>query len=126
MVKVKDVMNEVVAIEKDMTLKAAAKLMSDKNIGSLVVVNGDKIMGIITERDIVTNASNLGKSVKATMAKNVVTINPSEELDNAAILMKKHKIHRIPVVDDEKLAGIITATDLIAHADELDEEFLFE
>ncbi len=119
-------MNEVVAIEKDMTLKAAAKLMSDKNIGSLVVVNGDKIMGIITERDIVTNASNLGKSVKATMAKNVVTINPSEELDNAAILMKKHKIHRIPVVDDEKLAGIITATDLIAHADELDEEFLFE
>jgi CBS domain-containing protein len=125
MVKIKDVMNEVVAIEKDMTLKAAAKLMSDKNIGSLVVVNGDKILGIITERDILNNASNLGKSVKATMTKNVITINPYEELDNAAIIMKKHKIHRIPVVDEDKLAGIISSTDLIAHADELDEEFLF-
>jgi CBS domain-containing protein len=126
MVKIKEVMNEVVAIEKDMTLKAAAKLMSDKNIGSLVVINGEKIVGIITERDIVTNASNLGKGVKAAMTKNVFTIGPNEELDNAAILMNKHKIHRIPVVENDKLVGIITATDLIAHSDDLDEEFLFE
>lgn len=124
--KIREAMNEVVAIEKDMTLKAAAKIMSDKNIGSLVVINGDKILGIITERDIVTNASNLGKGVKAAMTKSVFTISSSEELDNVAILMKKHKIHRVPVVDNDKLVGIITSTDLIAHSDDLDEEFLFE
>jgi CBS domain-containing protein len=124
--KVKEVMNEVVAIERDMTLKAAAKIMSDKNIGSLVVIDGEKIKGIITERDIVTNASNLGKSVTSSMAKNVLTISPDEELDNAAILMRKNKINRIPVVKNDKLVGIVTSTDLIAHSDELDEEFLFE
>ena len=124
--KVKELMNEVVAIEKDMTLKEAAKLMSDKNIGSVVVISGKKILGIITEKDIVTNAAGLGKSVKATMTKSVFTIRPDEEIDNAAILMKKHKIHKVPVVEDEELVGIITATDLIAHSDELDEEFFFE
>ncbi len=124
--KVKELMNEVVAIEKDMTLKEAAKLMSNKNIGSVVVVSGKKILGIITERDIVTNASNLGKGVKAAMTKSVFTIRPDEEIDNAAILMKKHKIHKVPVVEDDELVGIVTATDLIAHSDDLDEDFFFE
>jgi len=124
--KIKEVMNKVVAIEKDMSLKVAAKIMSEKNIGSLVVVNGDKILGIVTERDIVTNAANLGKGVKSVMVKNVVTISPDDELDNAAVLMRKNKIHRIPVVEDEKLVGIITATDLIANSEDLDEEFILE
>ena len=124
--KVKELMNEVVAVEKDMTLKEAAKVMSDKNIGSLVVISGKKILGIVTERDIVTNASNLGKGIKTAMTKSVFTISPDEEIDNAAIIMKKHKIHKVPVVENDELVGIITATDLIAHSDDLDEEFFFE
>lgn len=124
--KVKELMNEVVAVEKDMTLKEAAKLMTDKKIGSVVVISGKKILGILTEKDIVSNAGSLGKSVKATMTKSVFTVSPDEEIDNAAILMKKHKIHRVPVVEEDELVGIVTATDLIAHSDELDEEFFFE
>ncbi len=125
--KVEEVMNKAVAVDHNITLKDAAKLMSDKNIGSLIAVKGDKILGILTERDIMNNISNLGAKISTVMARKVITIDREEDIDEAALLMTKNKIRRLPVVDnDKRLVGIITSTDLIAHSEDISEEFLFD
>jgi CBS domain-containing protein len=119
-------MNKAIAIDHDVSIKEAAKIMSDKNIGSLVIVNGEKIKGIITERDILHNITDVGKKVSSVMDDEVVTIEHDKTIDEAAILMTKNRIRRLPVVEDGRLVGIITSTDLIAHAEDLGEEFLFD
>jgi CBS domain-containing protein len=124
--KVKDVMNKAIVIDHDVDLKEAAKIMSDRNIGSLIVLKDNKISGILTERDIIKNISSLGKNINAIMSKNVFTVDHNESLENAAILMKENKIKRLPVVDNARLVGIITATDIIANSDVLNEDFFFE
>jgi CBS domain-containing protein len=126
--RVKEVMNSAIAIEQDASIREAAKVMSDKNIGSLVVVKDKDIVGIITERDIMKNISGLDKKVSAIMSKKVITISKESDLDDAARLMTKNKIRRLPAVDSEsgKLSGIITSTDLIAHSEDIEDEFLFD
>jgi CBS domain-containing protein len=125
---IKEIMNKAVAIEQDISLKQAAKIMSDKNIGSLVVVKGKNISGILTEKDILKNISDLDKKIHSAMSKNVITINENVDIDEAAMLMSKNKIKRLPVLDHEngKLIGIITSTDLVAHSEEISDEFLFD
>src|SRR3989344_908833 len=124
--KVKDIMNKAIVVDFDMPLKAAAKIMSQKNIGSLIVIKNKEIAGIITEKDITKNASTLGKKISSVMSKNVVTIEEYEDIDNAAVLMMKNKVKHLPVTKDEKLIGIISATDLIEHSEELNEDFLID
>lgn len=125
--RIKEVMNKAVAVEHDISIKEAAKIMSNKNIGSLIAVKGSKILGIITEKDVVDNITSLDKKVSSLMNKKVVvTISPEEDTDNAALLMAKNKIKRLPVVEDGVLIGIITATDLIAHSEDLNESFFFD
>jgi len=125
--RIKEVMNKAIAIDHNISLKGAAKIMSDKNIGSLVVVKGSSIIGIVTERDIITNVFNMDKKLFAVMPKKVITINQDRDIDDAAGLMSKNKIKRLPVVNsNEKLVGVITATDLIAHSEDIGDEFLFD
>jgi len=124
--QVKQVMNKAIVIDHDVSLKEAAQIMSDRNIGSLIVLKNNKIAGIITEKDIMKNISSLNKKVFEVMNKSVVTIEKNESLDNAALLMTEKKIKRLPVTDKENLVGIITATDIIANSDILNEEFFFD
>ena len=124
--RVKDAMNKVIVIEHDVSVKDAAKIMSNKNIGSLVVLNKNKIVGFLTEKDIMKNISFLWKKISVVMSKNVVTIDCNESLDNAALIMAERKIRRLPVTDGDKLVGIITSTDIIANSDVLNEDFFFD
>jgi len=126
--KVKEIMNKVIVAEDSISIGEAARIMSEKGIGSLVLINKKSISGIVTERDVLKAAAQrmLGSSVKSIMAKKVYTISKDDSLDEAASIMKAKKIKRLPVIDDGKLLGIITATDLIANSDELNEEFLLD
>lgn len=124
--KVKDVMHKVIAIDGKENLKEAAKIMSSKHIGSLVVLKNDKIVGIITEHDIISNISSLGSQVSNVMSKQVVTIDEKDNLGNAASLMAKHKIKRLPAMKGRELSGIITITDLIANSEFLEDTFIFD
>lgn len=124
--QVNEVMNKAIVIEHDVSLRQAAKIMSSRNIGSLIVLKKNKIDGIVTERDVLKNISSLGKRISRFMSKNVITIDHNESIDNAALLMTEHKIKRLPVVDNNKLVGIITATDIVANSDVLDEDFFFD
>ncbi len=123
--KVNEIMNKAIAVDSDIGLKKVAKIMSDKNIGSLIVLDKEKIMGIVTERDIMKNMSNINKKAGSVMSKSVVTIDHNETIDNAALIMAEHQIKRLPVTEEGKLIGIITATDIIANSDVLNEDFLF-
>lgn len=124
--QIKEIMNKVIAIEHDVSAKEAAKIMSNRNIGSLIVLRKSKIAGIITDRDILKNISSLGKKISGVMTKSVVTVDLGESIDNAALIMTEKKIKRLPVVDDGKLVGIITATDIVANSDLLNEDFFFD
>jgi len=123
--KVKEVMKQPFVVDKDISLKEAAKIMSSNGIGSLIFVSGNDIRGIITDTDLVRNYDSSAK-IKSIMSAKVITISPDENLENAAQLMRKNAIKRLPVVDNGKLVGIVTVTELIAHADELDDEFFFD
>lgn len=102
----------------DLTVVEAASVMRDRGVGSLIVVEGGKAIGIMTERDIVTKvaaedrkASSL--KVKDVMTSPVVSVHPHEEVEEAARRMSKRRIRRLPVVQDGKLLGIITENDIV-------------
>jgi len=118
---IKDIMNKNVKVaHSNMKIIDAARIMSEHNIGSLIVTNkkGD-IIGILTESDIMTDVVAKGKSLKHVfvekiMTKNVVTISPDKKIEEAAEMMNENRIKRLPVVDDEKILGIITSSDIIS------------
>lgn len=124
--KVSKIMSKAVIIDDTISIKQAAKIMSDKNIGSLIIVKNNKINGIITERDILKNLSKLNSKVNSIMSKNVVIIDKDSNIEQAADVMADKKIKRLPVVEDNKLIGLISATDIIAHAKDFNEDFFFE
>ena len=108
---------KVVTIEPDDSVMLAAQRMYDKMVGSLIVLDGDKPIGIITDRDITVRVTRFGKShhtpVKDVMTKNVITARSDEGVVEAFEKMLKYKISSLPVVDDEnKVIGIVTTTDI--------------
>jgi len=104
-------------ITPSQTVFEATKLMKEKAIGCLVVVEDGDAVGIMTERDIVRRVvaeNSDAKQVKvgAVMSKPLITIGPNTSVRDAAAMMIKNKIRRLPVIEDSKLVGIITSTDL--------------
>ena len=122
--KVSEIMNKALVVDDDITLKQAAKIMSDRSMGSLIIMRKESVVGIITERDVIKNVSDLNKKVSAVMSKNVITIEANESIDNAAQLMNENKIKKLPVMKKGCLMGIVTSTDVIAHSEDLNEDFL--
>jgi CBS domain-containing protein len=118
---VKDVMTKrVVRIEFSETVLEAARLMSRKRIGCLVVVELEKPVGIITERDVLRRVvakgvNPAGVKVAEVMSKPLKTIGPNDSIDEAARRMIKDRIRRLPVVEGLRLVGIVTSTDLVKH-----------
>jgi CBS domain-containing protein len=116
---VRHVMNRsVVTAKLNTTLKEAAAVMSKLNIGSLIILgNEGEISGIITSTDILKAIAS-GKDVETTlveevMSKPVITIEPDKSVEDAVNIMLEHKIKKLPVVEEGKLVGIITASDII-------------
>ena len=108
----------VVTIRPDATVYEAIKVMAEKRIGSLVVTENEEIKGIFTERDLISRVLAKDLDPKKTTVKEVmtpaplVTIDPDAEVSEAALLMVRRRIRRLPVIEDGKLVGIITAADL--------------
>jgi CBS domain-containing protein len=106
----------VVSMDSSMTVKDAAEMMSDTKIGGIVVMENNIATGIVTERDIVRRivAKNKGYSTKLkdVMSSPVITINPDETVWELAQLMKVKGIHRVPVISENRLVGMVSTTDL--------------
>jgi len=117
---VKDIMTRnVVAVRRETSLREAAEIMADNHIGCLIVKSDGKVGGIITDRDILVfiadeKHKNLDSfRVKDAMTDYVITIRSTSPIEKAVKLMTENRIKKIPVVDDERLMGIITMSDII-------------
>ena len=109
---------EVITIEANVAVRKAVRLMNDREIGCLVVVQDGKPAGIVTERDMLKRVLVAGRDPRAAevgeiMSKPLLFMEPEKEIEEAVKLMFKHKIKKLPVVENERLVGLVTLTDLI-------------
>jgi CBS domain-containing protein len=120
-----EVMTEtVVSAAADATLADVGGLMRDRGVGSVVVVEGDRPVGIITDRDLALALAALGVDRETEAGdcatRPLVTGDSRMDLEEAAALMVQHRIRRLPVLDDdEELAGIVTLDDLAVRSGDL-------
>ncbi len=117
--KIKEVMNSTVeTIEPDATLRVAAQKMKELDVGSLPVCEGDQIIGMVTDRDIVVRATAEGSEpntahVREVMTPEVVCCTQDQDVKAAAQLMEEKKVRRIPVVDGQRHpVGILSLGDV--------------
>lgn len=107
---------EVVVIKKEATLKEASEIMMKMGIGSLVVVEDSKIIGMLTNHHIVKSVAEEkppeSTLVEDVMSEKVVTVEPDKELDDAVELMVQNKLKELPVVDGGTIKGILSVTDI--------------
>ncbi|OPY50613.1 MAG: inosine 5'-monophosphate dehydrogenase [Methanosaeta sp. PtaU1.Bin112] len=119
-IPVRDIMTRpVITAYAELDILSAAKKMSSANVGSLIIVSNNKPTGILTERDLVKKVLAQGtdpRSLKVAeiMSSPLVSIEPDASLREAASLMLRSGVKRLPVIIQEKLVGIITDTDLVS------------
>ena len=107
-----------ITIPGNKTLRDAAKIMSKEHVGSLLVTEEGKIIGIVTERDIVKKAvALLGnpslKKVKEVMATDLVTTTPEEDIFEAIRIMRDYNFRHLPVKHNGKIVGLVTLKDIL-------------
>ena len=117
-IRVKDIMTKgVLSVDSKMNVNEAAKMMEDEDVGAIIVVENNTPIGIITDRDfavkIVAHAYPITTSVKKIMSSPLIGVNPEESVWTVADLMYTRKVRKIPVIDEDKVVGIVTATDLV-------------
>lgn len=125
---IKDLMTPCVScVRPESTLSQAADRMKCENIGSLPVCNdAGNVLGIITDRDIVIRALSDGtvsRGIKIgdIMSTNIISVSPNMNTHDAALIMSKHQIRRLPVVMNNRLVGIISLADIARRTLYIDE-----
>ena len=107
-------------------VSVAAELMESENVGSLPILDGETLAGVVTDRDIVVRAVAKGKDprgmpVREVASRELVTIRPDEDLSEALKLMASNQVRRLPVVgDDNRLVGVVAQADVAMEAKEKD------
>ena len=127
MVKIRDLMvKDVISLEAYASAHQAVKVMNENKIGCLVILRNDEVVGILTERDLLERVLENCKNPRDTyvfevMTSYIITGNPEMEIQEAARVMFENKVKKLPLVEGNKLVGIVTLTD-IARATSVDEE----
>jgi len=119
---VKDIMTTTpITIQETATIKECAKLMSSKEVGSLIVMNKQIFSGIITEQDLVIKVMSLGIDPNKVLVKNVMTtvkeiisIEPGRSIYIAMLLMNNNDVRRLPVIENGTLKGLLTMKDIFS------------
>jgi CBS domain-containing protein len=119
---VKEIMTTpVVIVAPQATVAQALRAMIDNDIGAVVVADGDAAAGVFTERDltrgILDDPGLLGRSVEDVMSSPVVTASPDEEVVFVFRRMSERRIRRLPVLENDRLVGIVTERDLLRWVD---------
>jgi CBS domain-containing protein len=114
---VRDTMTtEPKAIDASEAIVDAARAMREEDVGSLPVTEQGRLIGVITDRDIVVRVVAEGRADSASVAdalsRNPVTVEPDEDLDEALRLMARHQVRRLPVVEGDRLVGIVAQADV--------------
>ena len=110
----------VSTIGRDATVAAAAQRLNLDRIGALVVTEGSRVIGILSERDIVSGVARHGplgleKRVEELMTWPIITCSRAQGIKEVMALMTRHRIRQLPVVEDEALLGIVSIGDVVKH-----------
>ena len=110
------------SIDVDKSVAYAAKMMRDEDVGLAPIVEGEKLIGTLTDRDIAIRVVAEGKDPDRTKTRDVattrlVTVDPQQDLDEALRLMAQHQVRRLPVVEEDgKLVGVVAQADVAREA----------
>lgn len=106
------------AVAPDTTVFEAIQMMSEKNIGALLVTEHDKLIGIMSERDYTRKVALKGKSskelkVREILSDHVLSVTPKHTVEECLRLMTENRVRHLPVLDGEKITGVISIGDLV-------------
>jgi CBS domain-containing protein len=113
------------SIDAEKPVAYAAKMMRDEDVGLAPIVEGDKLIGTLTDRDIAVRVVAEGKDpnqtkVREVASTNLVTIDPQQDLEEALRLMAKHQVRRLPVVEEDgRLVGVVAQADVAREGDDV-------
>src|SRR5437762_12384258 len=105
------------SIGKSVSVVEAARLMREQDIGSLPITEGEKLVGMITDRDITTRVVAEAADPKVTSvadgySRDLISVEPDKNLQEALELMARHQVRRLPVVENDRLVGIVAQADI--------------
>jgi CBS domain-containing protein len=122
---IRDVMtSNPCTIDAEKSVAYAAKMLRDEDVGLAPIVEGGKLIGMLTDRDIAIRVVAEGRDpgqvkVRDVASKQVVTIDPQQDLDEALRIMAKHQVRRLPVVEEDgQLVGVVAQADIAREGDE--------
>jgi CBS domain-containing protein len=116
--------SKVCSIDVDKPVAYAAKMMRDEDVGLAPIVDGDRLVGTLTDRDIAVRVVAEGRDPQSTTVRDVastdlVTVDPAQDLDEALHLMAQHQVRRLPVVEEDgRLVGVLAQADIARQADD--------
>jgi CBS domain-containing protein len=119
---VRDVMTPgPTAVSPATPVRDAARMMVKEDVGPLPIVDGDRLVGIVTDRDLVARVlaedrDPTGTTVGEVASHDVVTVSADDDLERAISLMARHRVRRLPVVEAERLVGIVAQADIAREA----------
>ncbi|MBI2349335.1 MAG: CBS domain-containing protein [Deltaproteobacteria bacterium] len=122
MKRVKDILDvkgrDIWSIAPDVSVYDAMKLMADKEIGSLMVMEGTKLVGIISERDYARKVILQGRSSRTTQVREIMTsrvvyAQPDQNIEECMALVTEKRVRHLPVIDEGQLVGVISIGDLV-------------
>jgi CBS domain-containing protein len=111
-------------VSSDATVTEAARVMREDDVGLVPVVDGDRLVGTVTDRDIAIRVvaeerDPNNTTVRETASTDLVTIDPEQDLGEALRLMAQHQVRRLPVVEEDgRLVGIVAQADVARHGDD--------
>jgi CBS domain-containing protein len=121
---VRDIMTGApVTVEPQTSVAAVARTMRDENLGAVLVTDGDRLRGLVTDRDLVVRSVAEGGDPESTTVADacsdieLVTVSPDDDLDHVVELMRQHAVRRVPVVEDGHPVGIVSLGDLAMERD---------
>lgn len=122
--------NEVFSVQPNVTVYNALETMFEKNIGALLVLDNGKFVGIFTERDYARKLILKGKSSKETLIREImtehpITVTPDTTIEECMKIMTDKKIRHLPVMEGEKLVGLISVGDVVRFIIE-EQKFIIE
>ena len=122
MTKVKDILatkgNEVCSIDPDASVYDAMKRMAEKGIGALLVMEGTRVVGVISERDYARKVILEGRSSRTTQVREIMTsrlvyAEPEQNIEECMVVMTERRVRHLPVIDGGRLIGVISIGDLV-------------